>query len=233
MKPRQRVAGALARGTFDRLPIKHLAVAQVDRRLSEQLGVSSNEDLLDRLGHDFREIRPVYRGPDFGNMDSEHGCISGTVLARSLTAQRPSGLADIDSPADLESVSFEFADWYDYSSVRQQCADAANYATILGYCEGDFINGQSGLRGGFEQVYVDIGLAEPVYIEMIERRFRAVFAHLERVSLPGRDGSILSTSGRILVRKPRRCLACRPTGTSSARSTGRFSIWPTVTAPER
>jgi len=185
MKPRQRVAGALARGTFDRLPIKHLAVAQVDRRLSEQLGVSSNEDLLDRLGHDFREIRPVYRGPDFGNMDSEHGCISGTVLARSLTAQRPSGLADIDSPADLESVSFEFADWYDYSSVRQQCADAANYATILGYCEGDFINGQSGLRGGFEQVYVDIGLAEPVYIEMIERRFRAVFAHLERGLVAG------------------------------------------------
>lgn len=185
MKPRDRVTAALARGTFDRLPIKHLAVAEVDRRLGVHFGVRREEDLLDRLGHDFREIRPVYRGPDFGPMDSEHGIISGTVMAWSLTAQRPQGLSGIDSPAGLDGLSFAFADWYDYDTIPEQCAAAADYATILGYCEGDFINGQSGLRGGFEQVYVDIGLAEPVYVEMIERRFQAVYVHLERGLVAG------------------------------------------------
>ena len=102
MRPRDRVMAALARGSFDRLPIKHLAVADVDQRLSAHFGVSRNEDLLDRLGHDFREIRPVYRGPDLGPMDSEHGIISGTVLGRSLAAQRPQGLADVDSAAAVQ-----------------------------------------------------------------------------------------------------------------------------------
>jgi len=58
MKPSVRVQAALARRTFDRPPIKHLAVAEVDRRLSEHFGVRREADLLDCLGHDFREIRP-------------------------------------------------------------------------------------------------------------------------------------------------------------------------------
>jgi hypothetical protein len=140
MKSRERVTAALAHGTFDRLPIKHLAVAEVDRRLSEHFGVSRNDDLLDLLGHDFREIRPVYRGPDFGPMECEHGVISGTVQGRSLMAQRPQGLADIDSAAGLDCVSFAFADWFDYASLPDQCLTAGDSATILGYCEGDFIN---------------------------------------------------------------------------------------------
>lgn len=109
MKPRDRVLAALARGSFDRLPIKHLAVADVDRRLSAHFGVRREEDLLDRLGHDFREIRPVYRGPDFGPMESEHGVISGTVLYGSLLAQRPRGLADVDAPTENILAMYEAA----------------------------------------------------------------------------------------------------------------------------
>jgi len=179
MRPRDRVLAALAHTTADRLPIKHLAVAEVDRRLADHLGATSPEDLLDRLGHDFREVRPAYRGPEFGAMDSEHGVISGTVMGHAIRAQRPHGLTEATAVGDLVGVSFEFADWYDYDSLPAQCAAAADYATILGYCEGDFINGLSGLRG-YEQVLMDIGLAEPVYVELVERRFRAVFDHLER-----------------------------------------------------
>ena len=68
MKSRERVMAALTRGTFDRLPIKRLAVAEVDRRLSGHFGVRRDDDLLDRLGHDFREIQPVYRGPAAGGL---------------------------------------------------------------------------------------------------------------------------------------------------------------------
>lgn len=178
MKPRDRVMAALARESFDRLPIRHLAVAEVDRRLREHFGVTEPDELLDLLGHDFREIRPVYRGPDFGPMECEHGVISGTVMGRSITAQRPQGLAQATSAGDIADVSFAFADWYDYGSVPPQCAAAGDYATILGYCEGDFINGLSGLRG-YEQVLMDIALAEPVYLEIVERKSQAVYDHLE------------------------------------------------------
>jgi len=179
MRPRDRVFAALARTTADRLPIKHLAVAEVDGRLADHLGTTSPGDLLDRLGHDFREVRPAYCGPDFGPMECEHGVISATVMGQAVQAERPQGLADVASVSDMAGLSFEFADWYDYDSLPAQCAAAADYATILGYCEGDFINGLSGLRG-YEQVLMDIALSEPVYVELVERRFQAVFGHLER-----------------------------------------------------
>ena len=105
MKPRERVMGALAHGTFDRLPIKHLAVAEVDQRLARHFGVTLYEDLLDMLGHDFREIRPVYCGPDLGLLAGEQGIISGSVMARAIQAQRPDlalPLADIASVAELD-----------------------------------------------------------------------------------------------------------------------------------
>jgi uroporphyrinogen decarboxylase len=179
--------GALARGTFDRLPIKHLADAEIDRRLARHFGSSSYEDLLDILGHDFREIHPVYCGPDFGSLESEHGIISGAVIARAIQARRPElslPLAELSSASELEQFSVPLNGWYDYRSVPNQCAASADYATILGYCEGDFINGLSGLRGQ-EQVLIDIALAEPVYLELVERRFQAVYNHLECGLLAG------------------------------------------------
>ena len=187
MNPRDRVMGALAHSAFDRLPIKHLADAEIDRRLSRHFGVDRYEELLDILGHDFREIRPIYCGPDFGSMESEHGIISGTVMARAFQTQRPDRslpLEDVMSVSDLDQFSFPLVEWYDYRSVPGQCEAWGDYATVLGYCEGDFINGLSAVRGQ-EKVLIDIAFKEPVYLEMVEQRFQAVYAHLERGLLAG------------------------------------------------
>jgi len=181
MKPRDRVLAALAHSEFDRLPIKHLADAEIDRRLARHFGTTRNEDMLDILGHDFREIQPVYCGPDFGSLESEHGIISGTVMARAIQLKRPGvslPLADISSASELDPFLVPLSNWYDYRSVPVQCTASEGYATVLGYCEGDFINGLSGLRGQ-EQVLIDIALADPVYVEMVQRRFQTVYEHLE------------------------------------------------------
>ena len=167
---------------MDRLPIRHLAVPEIDRRLYDHFGVSRENDLLDLLGHDFREIRPRYCGPALESIDSEHGVISGVVMARAMQAQFPAAalpLADIERPADLDRFQFPLSRWYDYDSVAPQCAQHDSFAQILGYCEGDFINGLSGLRG-VEQVLVDLATRAPVFVELVERRAREVHEHLRR-----------------------------------------------------
>ena len=182
MKPRDRVLGSLAHGQFDRLPIKHLAVAEIDQMLYRHFGVHEENALLDILGHDFREIRPRYCGPALKGVDSEHGIISGVIMARAMQAQRPGvslPLADITDVLDLDQFSYPIYDWYDYASVREQCQAYDDYALQLGYCEGDFINGLSGLRGQ-ELVLMDIASEDPVFVELVERRFQVVYEHLRR-----------------------------------------------------
>ena len=182
MKPRDRVLAALEHRSFDRLPIKHLAVSEIDRMLYRHFGVGEENALLDILGHDFREIRPRYCGPPMNRLDSEHGIISGVVMARAMQEHRPGvalPLADIVDIAQLDQFSYPIYDWYDYASVAEQCREYDDYALQLGYCEGDFINGLSGLRGQ-EQVLMDIASTEPVFVELVERRFQVVLEHLRR-----------------------------------------------------
>jgi uroporphyrinogen decarboxylase len=191
MRPRERVLACVRRGRFDRLPVRHLAVAEVDQQLREHFGVSGENDLLDLLGHDFREIRPRYTGPAMGSLDSEHGVISGVVMARAMQIQNPAAplpLAGIEEPTGLDRFAFPLSRWYDYGSVPPQCGDCDDYAQVLGYCEGDFINGLSGLRG-MEQVLVDIATRAAVFVEIVERRAREVHEHL-RLSLEAGGGRI-------------------------------------------
>ena len=121
MKPRDRVLGSLAHGQFDRLPIKHLAVAEIDQMLYRHFGVHEENALLDILGHDFREIRPRYCGPALKGVDSEHGIISGVIMARAMQAQRPGvslPLADITDVLDLDQFSYPIYDWYAEVALR-------------------------------------------------------------------------------------------------------------------
>lgn len=181
MTSHERVVAALDRKAFDRLPIKHLAVREIDDKLKDYLGVRGENDLLDALGHDFREIRPRYIGPDIGDVETEHGVISGVVWANWLSTSSERGLpfAGVETVEELSGFDFPSTDCYDYSDIRDQCEKYADYATIFGYCEIDFINGLSGLRGN-EQVLIDMAAREPVFIELVERRFLFFYRHIQK-----------------------------------------------------
>ncbi|MHB9037259.1 MAG: uroporphyrinogen decarboxylase family protein [Armatimonadota bacterium] len=182
MTSRERVAACLKRTSFDRFPIKHLAVFEIDDALSEHFELNDRDELLDVIGDDFREIRPCYMGPDMDDLNSEHGVISGVVWNQAINSSFPGvrhPLAGLDDPAQLDRFALATDDWYDYSSVKSQCEKHSQYARILGYCEGDFINGSSMVRGE-EQVLIDIGLREPLFLEHMERKFAFVYEHLRR-----------------------------------------------------
>jgi len=110
MKSRERALAALDRQPFDRLPIKHLAVAEIDKW----------------LGHDFREIRPAYCRPvDIEEgPECEHGIISGIVCGYAMSSsakQTGLTLANVTYPSDLGRLAHPTTDRYDYASIREQC----------------------------------------------------------------------------------------------------------------
>ena len=184
MKSRDRVLGSVERGSFDRLPVKHLAVFEVDELLTRRLQVETYDELLDALGHDFREVGPAYRGPPMERLrgGGAHGIISGVVWGRAFQEQAPGAgppLLAASSVSDLDRFTFPSADWFDYSPIKQQCQQYEDYARILGYCEMDFVNGLSG-QLGFERVFLDIGTRASVFLELAARRFQFVHEHLRK-----------------------------------------------------
>ena len=192
MKPRDRVVSSIEHKQFDRLPIKHLAVYEIDEMLYRHFGVNEYDDLLDILGHDFREIRPDYRGPEMGDMhgSGDHGIKAVTVWNRCVQERRPGArrpMADIPAE-DLDGYSFIPTDFFDYSGVRVQCERYADYARVLGYCELDFINGLSGLRG-YEQVLMDIATRDRTFLGIVSQRFDFMYEHL-RLGLEAGEGLI-------------------------------------------
>ena len=85
MLARDRVIASIEHKTFDRIPIKHLAVSEVDDMLMRYFNFEAYDDLLDILGHDFREIQPRYCGSDLdGSWEYEHGVVSAFVWAQPI-----------------------------------------------------------------------------------------------------------------------------------------------------
>ncbi len=182
MKARERVLASIERKAFDRLPIKHQAEDKVNEMLLRHFGLREHQDLLNRLGHDFREVGPVYCGPDTGWLHPGQKVYTAGVWSAIIRRQRPGvelPLADIESVAELRRFTFPTADLYVYSTIASQCEQNQDYARVLGYCEMDLINSLSGERG-YEQVLMDIATRNPVYLELVQRRFEFIYEHARR-----------------------------------------------------
>jgi uroporphyrinogen decarboxylase len=87
---------------------------------------------------------------------------------------------EISAPAALAQFTFPTADWLDYSEVRMRCEQLKDYALVTG-APGvlDFINGISHSRG-IEQVLIDIGLEDPVYLALLEKKYEYHYTTIER-----------------------------------------------------
>lgn len=193
MKPRDRVMASLEHRDFDRLPIKHLAVAEIDQMLFKHFQIDDFHELLDRLGHDFRDVGPEYRGPNLEHLESahEHGIVSAEVWHTSVMRAFPNAktpLANVSSVSELNDLPWPSVDWFDYSSLKEQCLKYSDYARILGYCELDFIHGCNVLRGD-EQILIDMYTKDPILLELLKQKFEYAYEHIKR-ALEAADGLI-------------------------------------------
>lgn len=179
MNSRERVLSSLARKGYDRIPIKHEAEPEVTAMMLEYFGLSNYEQLLRVVGDDFRYVRPIYCGPELrvfpdGSQEGYWGERYRMVAYDGGAYQEAVYLpyAGIHELAELDRSHFPSADWFDFSTLRQQCQVVRREFAVIFGTPGDldFINGISRLRG-MEQVLMDMADEAPVYMEILEARF--------------------------------------------------------------
>ncbi len=81
--------------------------------------------------------------------------------------------AGITDVSQLKGYPWPSPDWFDYSKVKANCHEMkqVGLATLYRPFSFDFMNNIARTRG-VEQVMVDIGLRDPVFLELVERRFQ-------------------------------------------------------------
>jgi uroporphyrinogen decarboxylase len=198
MNSRERVLGAFNRTGFDRIPVKHEGTPEINQMIMDHYGLSNMEQVLLVVGDDFRYVDPVYTGPELKKF--EDGSVEGYWGERYKYAEFDGGryleacylpFAGIQLVSDLDMSHFPKAEWFDYSTIKQQCIklEEGGYAICFGTAgDMDFINSIARARGT-EQVLVDLITDNPVYLELMEARFRFYYEMHESV-LKSAEGMI-------------------------------------------
>ena len=190
MNSRERVKAALERKGMDRLPVHHEGTPEVDEMLRTHFGVQDHEGLSLALGEDLRYVRPRYVGPERRRFPD--GSVEGLWGERYNSIPYGDGIgtypeavylpfAQMEDASELEGYPFPQADWYDYGDIPEQCQVLQEYAIV---CGGgghlDFMNGIARCRG-VEHVLYDVATEDPVYLELVEQRFRFFYETTEAV----------------------------------------------------
>jgi uroporphyrinogen decarboxylase len=194
---RERVLAAVERTGFDRIPIKHEGTPEVNAMLMGHFGLKNKEQLLRVLGDDFRYVEAKYQGPPLRRF--EDGSFEGWFGARFKWVDFGHGrylessalpYAGVRSLEQLDRTRFTRAEWFDFSTIKDQC-EALNggHAVCFG-SPGDlsFINGIGRYRGQ-AQVLMDIIDRDPVYLELVRARSEFYF-NLHKSALEAAEGLI-------------------------------------------
>ncbi len=187
MQPRERVRQALAHHEPDRVPVDYWASPQFTPKLLAHFGLASQEELLGRLGVDLRYVLgPSYTGlelrayPD-GTSEDLWGVrrktvtVVGPAFEWTYKEVVESPLAGATTPAEVAAYGrWPSPDWWDYSSLPEQCQRAGDHAVVLG---ADRLDRTAQLKTGFylrgmEQFLTDLvldpRLAEAIIGRVVE-----------------------------------------------------------------
>ena len=197
MNSRERVLSAYERQGYDRIPIKHEGTPEINRMLMDHFGLKNMNQLLKVLGDDFRYVEARYVGPELKKFDD--GSFEGYWGERYAYVQFGSGkymesvykpYAGVSELAKLDRSHFPSADWFDYSTIRDQCKTLRReYAVCYGGAgDFDFINSISRARG-MEEVLMDLVDDNEVFNELFSARF-AFYYEMHRRALEAADGLI-------------------------------------------
>jgi uroporphyrinogen decarboxylase len=190
MNSRERVLNCCERKGFDRIPIKHEGTPEINQGIKDYYGLKNDEQMLRVLGDDFRYVEPVYIGPELRTYPD--GSVEGYWGERYVYAEFEGGkylesvyqpFAGIEKLEDLDRSHFPSADWFDYSTIKQQ-AKTIHDAGLTVCCgtagDMDFINSISRAKG-MEEVLMDLILDNEVFLEIMDARFKFYYEMHERM----------------------------------------------------
>jgi uroporphyrinogen decarboxylase len=172
--------GCLEKTGYDHLPVKHEGTPEINQALKDHFGLRTHEQLLRMLGDDFRYVEPIYRGPPLrtfpdGSCEGYWGERYRYVAFEGGRYLEASFLpfAGVDDPARLDRGRFPSAAWFDFSSLKEKCQSwKGEFALCFGSAgDMDFINSIARARG-VEQVLMDLAMGDPVFLTLMDARFR-------------------------------------------------------------
>ena len=196
MNSKERFYAAIEYRTPDRLPARHYGTPEVNHMLMEHFGVSTYADLQIKLGDDFRQVEPVYIGPELRTFPD--GSWEGLWGERYTNWSFGNGtypeaiylpFKEVTDPGELKRFRFPSPDWYDYSHIQEDSDRIKDYVVCTGGAGvPDFMNGIARCRG-VERVLYDVAERNPVYLALVEERFEFFYETYRRV-LEASRGSI-------------------------------------------
>jgi uroporphyrinogen decarboxylase len=206
MDSRERVALALDHQQPDRVPIDYWATSSVTARLLEHFGLSTQEELLQHLGVDFRYIDgPKYVGPEpevheDGSVEDHWGVprvrveIGSGAQASVYREVLHFPLQQAQSVAEIRDYAkWPSPDWFDYACVARQVAEAQRTGKVVVFM-GDRMNRCAQLKPamylrGVDQILLDLAL-RPEVAEYIFRRIAEFYLEYVRRTLEAGGGGI-------------------------------------------
>ena len=148
MTSRERVRAAIVHQKPDRVPAAFEAVQAVMDKLMKHYGYQDYSQLIDKFQIDIVPVAPAYIGPELKEYINEDGKKVKTsfwgyedtfheteVDSYGITTYFP--FNHIETVEDVEKCIFPDPDWFDYSTVKEQCSRYPDKAIIVGH-EGPF-----------------------------------------------------------------------------------------------
>ncbi len=139
MIPKERVMKAVNLQITDRVPLDFHATPEMADKLKEYFGVKNHEDLLVVLGIDIRGVHPEYVGPELkrypdGTWEDFYGIRFKKVdYGRGSYNEVASYVLDeISSPGDVDKHNWPEPDYFDCSSIPEQCGKCGDYSIVYG-----------------------------------------------------------------------------------------------------
>ena len=161
MTPRERMLTAMDGGVPDRIPLDIWATGEVWARLQAHFGTQDNGAIVQALHLDgFAYVGPTYVGPavptyEDGTTEDFWGMRHRPVRYETGTymEQCHYPLAFAGTVADLEDYRWPSPDWFDFSTIRQQCEAQRHLPIKAGYVAPFYY---FNLLRGLEQSLVDL-----------------------------------------------------------------------------
>jgi len=190
MTSRERVLAAIDHQEPDRVPVDFWAEPDVKQNLCGHLGLDDEEQLLQQFSVDIRCIYPKYIGPelktfDDGSFEDFWGVIREPVRHSTGVHYEVSysPLADAKTIDDVARCRWPQADWFDYSSLAEECERYRDYAVVVGKMgrESQTLFIQTWYSRGLDRILWDMAdapnLAKAIVAKIMEFRI----LHVERI----------------------------------------------------
>ncbi|MCL1830083.1 MAG: hypothetical protein FWG21_01490 [Oscillospiraceae bacterium] len=178
MTSKERFRSAMEYSGYDRPPARYYACPEITADLLKRYNLKDELALREKLGCDFRFVDPPYIGPprrffDYGGLADglwgekyemlEFGDGDGEYRESVLQPYK-----DMTSVEEMSIYPLPSTDWYDYTTIKQQCEEFSDYVLWVGGTSvPDFINGICRVRG-VEQTLMDIATEDPVFIRLLD-----------------------------------------------------------------